>query len=202
MLDQRAVSISTVSAPSPGWWAVYTRHQHEKVVAEMLVAKGFEVFLPLYETVRRWKDRNKKLQVPLFPCYLFVRENMGGRLQIMMTPGTHMILTNGERLAVIPDDEVQAISRATKDPSRVEPYPFLRVGGKVRVKRGTLQGLEGILVRKKNLYRMVLSINMLAQSAAVEVSASEIEPVLDRDSDFSGGAASPRVHAAGSTSSV
>lgn len=176
MLDENLIRISDLSAPSPGWWAVYTRHQHEKVVADMLLAKGFEVFLPLYETMRRWKDRNKKLLMPLFPCYLFVRENSGGRLQIMMTPGTHMILTRGEHLAVISEEEMQAIWRAAGDPSRVEPFPFLRCGERVRVRRGSLQGLEGVLVRKKNLCRLVLSVEMLAQSVAVEVDASDVEP--------------------------
>ncbi|HET7104289.1 MAG TPA: UpxY family transcription antiterminator [Terracidiphilus sp.] len=168
---------SAPAASTAGWWAVYTRHQHEKSVAEMLTAKGFDVYLPLYESVRRWKDRNKKLLMPLFPCYLFVREQLGGRLQIMTTAGTHNILTRGERLAVISDEEIQSISRAAEDPSRIEPYPFLHLGERVRVKCGTLQGIEGILIRKKNLCRLVISVQMLAQSASVEISASDVEPV-------------------------
>ena len=158
------------------WWAIYTRHQHEKVVAEMLSTKGFEVFLPLYESSRRWKDRTKLLSLPLFPCYLFVRGGFDRRLQVMTTPGIHMILTRGEEIAVIPDGEIEAIQRAVEGPSSVEPHPFLKCGMRVRVIRGALEGVEGILIRKKNLLRLVLSVDMLAQSVSVEVHASDVEP--------------------------
>lgn len=172
------VAPSLVSAPvTPGWWALYTRHQHEKAVAEMLRAKGLDVFLPLYESVHRWKDRNKTLVLPLFPCYLFVRERVNGRLLTLSTPGIHMLLTLGERVAVIPDEEIAAIQHALRDPARIEPHPFLRCGERVRVIRGSLLGLEGLLVRKKNLCRLILSVQMLAQAAAVEVNASDVEPV-------------------------
>jgi transcription antitermination factor NusG len=163
--------------PRPGWWAVYIRHQHEKAVASMLTAKGLEVFLPLYESLRHWKDRRKKLLLPLFPGYLFVRENLGGPLPILTTPGTHMILSRGDHLEVIANDEIQAISRAVGDPSRVEPHQFLKDGERVRVIGGPMQGIEGILVRKKNLYRLILSVEMIAQSVAIEVDADSVEPV-------------------------
>lgn len=176
MLDGQSNRVPDLSSSTLGWWAVYTRHQHEKVVADMLVVKGFEVFLPLYETMHHWKDRNKRLRLPLFPCYLFVRESIGGRLQILTTPGAHTILTRGEGLAVISDQEMQAIWLAAGDPARVEPYPYLKCGERVRVRRGALQGVEGILIRKKNLFRLVLTVDMLAQSVAVEVDAADVEP--------------------------
>jgi transcription antitermination factor NusG len=159
------------------WWAVYTRHQHEKVVAGMLSAKGFEVFLPLYESTRRWKDRSKVLSLPLFPCYLFLRGENHRRLQAVTTPGVHMILCNGEHVATVPEAEIQAIRKTVEGYFRVEPHPFLKCGERVRVKRGTLKGIEGILVRKKNQYRLVLSVGMLSQSVGVEIDASEVEPV-------------------------
>jgi transcription antitermination factor NusG len=158
------------------WWAVYTRHQHEKVVAQLLGNKGFEVFLPLYDTVRRWKDRNKVLSLPLFPCYVFLRGGLDRRLQVLTTPGIHTILYNGERVAFIPNDEMDAIRRVVEVPSRAEPYPFLRSGDKVRVTRGSLEGVEGVLIRKKNQCRLVLSVEMLAQSVAVEIDAADVEP--------------------------
>lgn len=161
--------------PSP-WWAIYTRHQHEKVVAQVLTAKGFEVFLPLYDSVRRWKDRNKTLSLPLFPCYVFLRGGLNRRLQVLTTPGVHTILYNGERIAVIPKDEIEGIRKAVSSPFRVEPHPFLRCGDTVRVMRGSLEGVEGVLVRKKSLYRLVLSVEMLAQSVAVEIDATDVEP--------------------------
>jgi transcription antitermination factor NusG len=160
-----------------GWWAIYTRHQHERSAAEILASKGCEVFLPLYDVIRRWKDRTVKLSIPLFPCYLFVRGNLARRLQIVTTPGVHMIVRHGERFAVVTNEEVQALQKAVQCPYRVEPHPFLQCGERVRVKRGALEGVEGILVRKKNLCRFVLSVEMLARSAAVEVDAADVSLV-------------------------
>jgi transcription antitermination factor NusG len=164
-----------------GWWALYSRHQHEKTVAEMLSAKGFEVFLPLYESERQWKDRVKKLSLPLFPCYVFVRAECNRQLQAVTTPGVHMILSRGERVALIPEEEIQGIRRIVEGACRVEPHTFLQCGERVRVTRGCLKDVEGILVRKKNLYRLVLSVKTLAQSVAVEVDAADVELVADRE---------------------
>jgi transcription antitermination factor NusG len=164
-----------------GWWALYTRHQHEKAVVDVLAFKGFEVFLPVYESLRRWKDRKKLLSLPLFPCYVFVRGGLDRKLQVVTTPGVHMILYRGERVATIPEAEIEAIQRAVEGPYRVEPHPFLPCGAKVRVTRGPLEGVVGVLTRKKNLYRLVLSVEMLAQSVCVEIDASDVElaePVL------------------------
>ena len=158
------------------WWAIYTRHQHEKVVAQVLETKGFEVFLPLYDSVRRWKDRSKMLSLPLFPCYVFVRGGISRRLHVLTTPGVHTILCNGERIAIIPNEEMEAVRRAVNSPSRVEPHPFLRCGETVRVTRGSLEGVQGVLLRKKSSYRLVLSVEMLAQSVSVEIDAADVEP--------------------------
>lgn len=172
------------------WWALYTRHQHEKTVADMLSMKGFEAFLPLYDSVRIWKDRKKTLSLPLFPCYVFVRGNMGSKLQVVSTPGIHMVLCHGEHIAAIPETEIEAIRRVVEGPSRVEPHPFLKCGERVRVKRGALEGVEGILTRKKSVFRLVLSVDMLAQSVAVEVNAMDVEP-LRAQSTFKNAAAVP-----------
>jgi transcription antitermination factor NusG len=163
------------------WCAVYTRHQHERAVGEMLQAKGFEVFLPLYESMRRWKDRRKLLSLPLFPCYVFLRGVLDRRLPVLTTPGVHMIISRGERIATIPEEEIEAIRRTLEGQFRVEPHPFLRCGERVRVVRGSLEGVEGVLTRKKNLYRLVLSVEMLAQSVAVEIDALDVVPVAQRN---------------------
>jgi transcription antitermination factor NusG len=176
MHDSRPVPGGHAESSSP-WWALYTRHQHERTVADMLGTKGFDVFLPVYESVRRWKDRRKVLSLPLFPCYVFVRGDLGRRLQILSTPGIHMILSHGDNFAAVPETEIQAIRRTVDGHFRVEPHPFLRCGDRVRVKRGSLEGIEGILVRKKNVFRLVLSVEMLAQSVGVEVDAADVEPV-------------------------
>lgn len=161
------------------WWAVYTRHQHERVVAQVLQTKGFEIFLPLYESVRRWKDRNKTLSLPLFPGYVFLRGGLDRRLQVVTTPGIHTILYSGERIALIPHEEIDSVRRAIESRCRVEPHPFLRCGDRVRVTRGSLEGVAGVLVRKKSLYRLVLSVEMLAQSVSVEIDAADVEPHKD-----------------------
>jgi transcription antitermination factor NusG len=159
------------------WWAIYTRSRHEKAVATMLMAKNFEVFLPLYESLRRWSDRKVVVRLPLFPCYLFVRGGLDRRMDVVTTPGIHSILLRGERVAIIPEYEIEPLRRAMEAPSRLEPHPYLKCGERVRVIRGSLEGVEGILVRKKNVFRLVLSVEMMAQSAAVEIDASDIEPV-------------------------
>ena len=159
-----------------GWWAIHTLYHHEKLVAEMLTAKGIEVFLPLYDSLRQWRDRRMLLSLPLFPCYLFVRGRAHSRTPIVTTPGVHVILGNGDHPTIVPETEIQAIRRSIEGPFRVEPHPFLKCGERVRVKRGTLEGLTGILVRKKNLCRLVLSVEMLAQSVCVEIDAEDVEP--------------------------
>ena len=159
------------------WWAIYTRHQHEKAVFNALFAKDFEVFLPMYESLRRWKDRNKLLAFPLFPCYVFVRGGLDRRLQVLTTPGVHKILYHGEKPAAIPEQEIESIRRSLDANCPIEPYPFLKRGDRVRVTRGTLSGVEGLLVRKKGLCRLILSVEMLAQSVAVEIDAADVVPV-------------------------
>jgi transcription antitermination factor NusG len=173
---QAAVTFRSETPDTSPWWAVYTRHQHEKTVAEMLFAKGFEVFLPLYESTRRWKDRRMVLSLPLFPCYVFVRGGLDRKLQVVTTPGIHMILYRGEQVAIVPNQEIEAIQRVVGGFGSVEPHPFLKCGTRVRVIRGSLEGVEGILTRKKNLCRLVLSVDMLARSVAVEVHADDVEP--------------------------
>jgi transcription antitermination factor NusG len=165
------------AAEANPWWALYTRHQHEKLVADTLQVKGYEVLLPTYDSLRRWKDRRKLISLPLFPGYVFVRGCRERRLGIVSTPGVFMVLSRGDAAAEIPEEEILAIRRTLEAKFAVEPHPFLNCGDRVRVIRGALEGLEGILVRKKNIFRLVLSVDMLAQSVAVEINASDVQPV-------------------------
>jgi len=159
------------------WHVLYTRHQHEKAAAHILSSKGFEVFLPLYWTVHRWKDRDKQLWLPLFPCYVFLRGGLERRLDIMTTPGIHMLITSGGDPAVVSDEEICTVHQLVAKVQRVEPHPFLRSGDWVRVKSGPLMGVEGILVRKKNVFRLVVSVEILGKSAAAEVDACTVERI-------------------------
>ncbi len=174
-------SMETRQEKGAPWCAVYTRHQHERSIGEMLEAKGFEVFLPLYESTRRWKDRRKVLSLPLFPCYVFVRGAHERRLPVLTTPGVHMIISRGERVATVPEEEIEAIRTIVEGRLSVEPHPFLRCGERVRVIRGSLEGVEGVLTRKKNLYRLVISVEMVAQSVSVEIDALDVVPAAPRN---------------------
>jgi len=157
------------------WYAVHTRHQHEKMVDHVLTNKGFNTFLPLYATTHNWKDRTKALSLPLFPCYVFLKGGIERRLQIITTPGIHGVVSIGGQPAAIPEVEIEAIRRVVESGTRVEAHPFLKCGNRVRVKCGPLTGIEGILVRKKNISRLVLSVEILGTSASIEVSAFQVE---------------------------
>ena len=162
------------------WYAVYTRHQHEKTVAESLSKNGVEVFLPTYGAVRQWKDRTKHLLLPLFPCYVFLHGGVDRRVKILSTPGVYSIVSIGGQPAAIQETEIEAIRKVVTSDLRVEPYPFLRCGDRVRVKAGPLVGIEGILFRKKSSFRLILSAELLQKSIAVEVDAFSVEPLLHR----------------------
>jgi transcription antitermination factor NusG len=164
-------------AHSAEWYAIYTRHQHEKSVAHILSTNGLEIFLPLYTAVHRWKDRNKELSLPLFPCYVFLRGGLERRWQILATPGVHALVGAAGHPSSIPQTEIDAVRQIVERSSQVEPYPFLKCGDWVRIKCGPLEGIEGILVRRKNLFRLILSVSMLQKSVAVEVDSTMVERV-------------------------
>jgi transcription antitermination factor NusG len=162
------------------WWAVYTRHQHEKTVAGNLSENGIETFLPTYQVIRQWKDRKKHLSLPLFPCYLFVHATSEGRMQVLSAPGVYSIVSVAGRPAPIPAIQIEAIQRAVDSPLPIEPYPFLHCGDWVRIRSGPLANVEGILVRKKGSCRLILSAELLQKSLAVEVDAFNVEPLSRR----------------------
>lgn len=166
--------------PPPSWFALYTRHQHEKSVAESLERKGIEVFLPLYNTAHRWKDRVKKLSLPLFPNYVFVFTNLESRLEILSSPGIYDFVRAASRPAEVPIEEIEAVRRVIETGLSVEPHPFLRIGERVRLKAGPLEGIEGILIRKKSFYRLVLSVELLARSISVEIGVADVEPIREK----------------------
>lgn len=161
--------------PKRSWYVLYTRHQHEKTVAQILTGKGFDTFLPLYETGRRWKDRIKVLSLPLFPCYVFLNGGLQRKLDIMTTPGIHAVVSSSGLPVAIPSSEIEALQRVVKTGARAEPHPFLKCGDQIRVKYGPLTGIEGILIRKKNACRLILSVKMLGKAVAVEVEGLHVE---------------------------
>ena len=158
------------------WCAVHTRYQHERLASELLASKGFETFLPTFARIHRWKDRKKEICEPLFPGYLFAANVGAGGMQVVMTAGVCSVVCTGGAPATIPTHEIEAIRKVVEGPFHVEPHPFLKCGERVRVIRGSLEGVEGVLVRKKNLFRLVLSVDMMAKSVAVEIDAADVEP--------------------------
>src|SRR5437667_2218656 len=159
------------------WYAAYTRAQHEKHVAAELGMREVEHFLPLYSSMRRWKDRRVKLQLPLFPGYVFVRLALRERLRVLETPSVVRLVGFNGHPAALPDKEMEALRACVAARLVAEPYAYLTVGRRVRIKSGPLAELEGVLVRRKNTLRVVLSLDLIARSAAVEVDAANIESV-------------------------
>jgi transcription antitermination factor NusG len=159
------------------WYAAYTRSHHEKCVAEQLQTRTVEHFLPLYETVRQWKDRRKRMELPLFPGYIFVRIPLQERLRVLVVPGVVRLVGFDNRPAALPDIEIEALRSVLGRGLRSEPHRYLTVGRRVRVARGALAGMEGVLVRKKGRVRLVLSIDLIRQSAMIEVDSADVGPI-------------------------
>jgi transcription antitermination factor NusG len=164
--------------PERCWRAIYTRHQHEKVVAELLANKGFDVFLPMYESVRRWKDRAKTVRLPLFTCYAFIRGALDRRFEVLNLPGVIGLVGRPFGSAVIAGAEIESIRRIIAASAPIEPHPPLTEGQRVRVTAGPLEGIGGLLVRRPSECRLVLSLEALGQGAAVHIDASSVEPVV------------------------
>ena len=166
----------TVDTVHPLWYAAYTCANHEKHVAEQLGIRSVEHFVPLYESVRRWKDRKVRLQLPLFPGYVFVRLALSDRLRVLQVPGVARLVGFNGLPCALPDSEIEALKAGLASGVRAEPHPFLTVGRRARVKAGPLAGMEGVLVRKKNGARFVISLDLIMRSVAVDVDALELEP--------------------------
>jgi transcription antitermination factor NusG len=161
----------------PRWVAVYTVARHEKAVARQLEERRIETFLPLYRSLHRWKDRKKEVDLALFPSYVFVRILASEKLAVLQVPGVvNLVSFNGE-LAALPEQEIIALRRGLENHIYAEPCPYLKVGKAVRVIRGPMVGAEGILSRKKDRYRFVISVDVLMRSVAVEVDACDLEVV-------------------------
>jgi transcription antitermination factor NusG len=158
------------------WYAVSTVPQNEKSAVRHLDLREVESFLPTYEAVRVWKNRQRmKLVLPLFPCYLFVHIDSRERAKVLQSPGVLHIVGNGRRYVPLPDPEIEFL-RASLAKKRIEPYRELVVGEKVRVKSGAMQGVCGTLVRKGSGLRFVLTLQLINQHASVEVNAEDLEP--------------------------
>jgi transcription antitermination factor NusG len=160
------------------WFAVYTTCRHEKRIAQHLVQRDIEHYLPLYRVDRKWRDGSRvTLELPLFPSYIFARIKRSERVRVLNIPGALAVVggTGGEP-APVPDSAIESLRIGLLE-HRVEPHPLLRVGQMARIRSGAFAGMEGIVIRTKGACRVVLTVEQIMQSIAVEVNASDLECV-------------------------
>lgn len=156
----------------PHWYAAYTSANHEKRVAEQAERRSLECFLPLYESVRRWKDRRVRLQLPLFPGYVFVRLASRDRLKVLEIPGVAKLVGFDGRPTPVPDEDIELIRKCLGGHHAIEPYRYVQRGQRVRVLSGPLAGLTGIVLRQKKRTLFVITLELLMRSVAVELDDS------------------------------
>ena len=169
-------ALSTVEQPHQ-WFAAYTAPRHEKAVTRQLAVRHIGSFLPLYKSVRRWKNGCRvAVEQPLFPGYVFVNVQPRGSVQVLQVPGVVSLVGSARGPCPLPSSEIEAL-RAGLPQRCCEPHAYLAVGEKVRIVSGSLMGMVGILLRKKNNFRVVLTLDLIMQSVAVEIGVDEIEPL-------------------------
>jgi len=169
------VSVRATQVPNGPWYVLYTCPRHEKRVATQIERRNFSCFLPLYRSVRRWKDRRKELELALFPGYVFVRMSLENKLRVLELPGVVRLVSFNGQPASISAREIETLQNRLSGALKVEPHPYLRTGRRVRVRSGAMQGLEGIIVRRKDRCRVVFSIDLIQRSVAVEVDEADLE---------------------------
>lgn len=157
------------------WYAVYTRSRHEKKVAVGLKDKDIEVFLPLRSVINRWKDRRKEVQLPLFSGYVFVRIVPEQKIPVLQTAGVVTLVGNGSDPMPIPEEQIESIQKLVNSGIRYDPYPYLKEGMRVFIKRGPLKGMEGVLIEKRKKHLLVLSVDLIQQSAVLQVDVGDTD---------------------------
>ena len=159
------------------WFALWVHSRQEKTVAGMLEGKGFETFVPVYRSRRRWSDRIREIELPLIPGYVFCRFDAGHRLPILTTPGVVHIVGTGKTPEPVDEIEMQSLITATRGGVHLQLWPFLQVGQRVFIEEGPLRSLEGVLVTTKGSDHLILSVSLLQRSVAVAVERRWIRPI-------------------------
>ena len=159
------------------WFALQVRTRYEAGVADQLSRQGYDRFLPLYKLRKRWSDRIKEVDAPLFPGYLFCRFNPQDRLPILKTPGVIQIVGFKTGPAVVDEAEIRSIQTVVAAGVPHQPWPFLAAGDRVRIESGPLLGLEGILTEVRRSYRLVLSVTLLQRSVSVEIDSASVTAI-------------------------
>ena len=159
------------------WYALRTRSRHEKQVRDWLVKRGVERLLPALGRISQWKDRKKVIELPLFPGYCFAKFLWQDRLSVLEIPGVVQIVGSGSSPEPIQDEEIDALKKLMVSTLSYDAHPYLREGMAVQVVRGPLEGARGILIRKEKQYRLVISVHLIEQAAAVEIDAADVAPI-------------------------
>lgn len=166
------------SSLRPHWFAVYTMPRHEKRVAEYCQQRDIPFFLPLHSSRCKWKDGSKTiLELPLFPCYLFVNIPLANRVRVLEIPGVISLVSCGRTPVPLPELEINILREGLRL-SKAEPHPYLVAGERVRINTGPLKGLEGVLLRQNNGFRVVITLQEIMKSVVVEVEESDLERAL------------------------
>jgi transcription antitermination factor NusG len=163
--------------PRKTWLAAYTRSRHEQQVVSQLRLKNLECLLPTYERAVRWSDRIKHSSTPLFPGYVFIHISDSERALVLQTIGVVNLVSSGGRASVLHDDEVERLRACCLQSNEVEPHPYLRIGHRVRVKHGPFAGWEGTLVEKCNARRLVITVDQIMKSVAINLHGADVETI-------------------------
>ena len=161
------------------WFALRTRSRHEKKVAQEISAKGISAFLPMVSQKNRWSDRFKIVELPLFPCYVFVHTDRSpeNRISVLRTYGAVGFIGNGGRGTAIPDEQIESVRSILDNGVEFDLHPYLTINQRVRIRGGSLDGVEGVLLAKNADQSLVVSIDLIQRSVAIRVSGYELEPV-------------------------
>ena len=164
---------------TPRWYALYTRSRFEKKMLTELTDRDIEVFLPMREVLSRWKDRRKRIWIPLFPGYIFINhvDTPENRYRILNMPGAVRFVGFEGRANPIPEEQVEYVRRFLEASIAVDPYPYMQVGSRVEVIAGPLKGIQGILVEKRGRFRFVIQVDLIRQAVSAEIDASDVRPI-------------------------
>jgi transcription antitermination factor NusG len=171
--------IVTSTAEEAAWYALYTRSRFEKKLMGELTSRSIEVFLPMREVLSRWKDRKKRVWLPLFPSYVFVHhvDTPANRHRILNVPGAVRFVGFDSKTVPVPLDQIEGIRRFLESNLALDPYPYMKIGRRVEIIAGPLKGIQGTLVQKKGKFRFVIQVDLIRQAVSVEIDASDVRPL-------------------------
>ena len=163
----------------PRWYALHTRARHEKKIERRLLDQGMETFVPTAVEVHRWSDRKKKVEVPLFSCYVFIRCALSAedRRRVHQVESVHGFVGSRGSSLPIPDEQIESIQKVLTQTAPWRSYPFLKVGQRVRVRGGAMDGVEGVFLSENGDHSLIISVDAIQRSMAVRIDGYDVEPV-------------------------